>query len=367
MNVIQEPPANMVRPNVMIVDDDDCVRDAIAMLLERQGYRVNCCADAVDALDQLAADSEPDLILLDLLMPRMDGWEFRVKTRRVPRWAGIPLIVLSGDTSVKAAAIHADAYLPKPIEQRVLLETVENVLKTRPRAAAVSDPQELGWRGFAAHFGRALNDPLAFMVGNLELAQCMATDIESRLKGPDAFSMVGLGQLLARVQRGAERVAALTRDLSASSRFGLDPAQCVRRDARRPATALASDVMRKYPSVLVVDDEPMVCDMIAAILAPEYNVATFTDPQAALASMLQGSFDVILCDLMMPRISGMEIYEQLAKQRPTLTERIIFLSAGAFTEGTRRFLASTCRPQLHKPFQREELVDMIDAHLMPRA
>jgi CheY-like chemotaxis protein len=366
MNVMAESPANDFRPNVMIVDDDDCLRDAIAALLERRGYRVSCCTDALDALDQLAADSEPDVILLDLLMPRMDGWEFRVKQRRVPRWAGIPLIVLSGDTSVKAEAIHADAYLPKPIEQRVLLETLENVLKTRLRATATSAAQVPGLRGFAAQFGRALNDPLAFMLGNLELAQCMATDIESRLKGPDAFSMVGLGQLLARVQRGAEQIAALTRELSASCRFGLDPAHEAR-EARRPTTDLASEVMRRFPSVLVVDDEPMVCDMIAAILAPDYNVATFTDPRAALASMLQGSFDVILCDLMMPGITGVEIYEQLARQRPALTERIIFLSAGGLTEGVRRFLATSCRPQLHKPFQREDLVDMIDAHLTPKA
>lgn len=367
MNVIQEPPTTYVRPNVMIVDDDDCLRDAIAVLLERRGYRVNCCSDAEDALDQLAADSEPDLILLDLLMPRMDGWEFRIKQRRVPKWADIPLIVLSGDTSVKAEAIHADAYLPKPIEQRVLLETVENVLKTRARPAPISVEPEPGLPAFAAQFGRALNDPLAFMVGNLELAKCMATDIESRLKGPEAFSMVGLGQLLERVQRGAERIAALTRDLSASCRFGNDPALEARCEARRPATDLASEVMRRFPSVLVVDDEPMVCDMIAAILAPDYNVATFTDSRAALASMLQGSFDVILCDLMMPGITGMEIYAQLERQRPALTERIIFLSAGAFTEGVRSFLATSRRPQLHKPFQREDLVDMVGAHLTPKA
>lgn len=363
MNVIHEPPANDgVRAEVMIVDDDECLRDALAMVLQRRGYRVRCCCDALDALATLAAESEPDVILLDLLMPRMDGWEFRVKQRRVPKWAEIPLIVLSGDTSVKAEAIDADAYLPKPIEQRVLLETIANVLKTRLRVA-VTQEREHGLHAFAAEFGRALNEPLAFMVGNLELAQCMAGELETRLKGPDAFSMVGLGQLLARVQRGAERIASLTRDLSASARFDLHTRREQAPEAAEPAPQPASEIVRRFPSVLVVDDEPMVCDMIAAILGADYNVATFTDPRAALASMLQGSYEVILCDLMMPGITGMEIYEQLARQRPVLTERIIFLSAGAFSERVRGFLASSCRPQLHKPFQREELLDMIDAHL----
>lgn len=365
MNVIHEPPANDVSADVMIVDDDDCLRNAIAILLERRGYRVRCCGDALEALAQLAAESQPDVIVLDLLMPRMNGWEFRVKQRRVPKWAGIPLIVLSGDTSVKAEAIDADAYLPKPVEQRVLLETVENVLKTRLRADAARE-QEHGLRAFAAQFGRALNEPLAFMVGNLELAQRTASELEARLKGPDAFSMVGLGQLLARVQRGAERIASLTRDLSTSSRFGLDPLHDARLATRTPASRLASDVVRRTPSVLVIDDEPMVCDMIGAILGADYNVATFTDPRAALASMLQGSYDVILCDLMMPELTGMDIYEQLARQRPELTERMIFLSAGAFSERVRDFLATSCRPQLHKPFQRDELLDMMNVHFTPK-
>jgi two-component system, chemotaxis family, chemotaxis protein CheY len=360
--MVTQRPANDCRPEIMIIDDDACLRDALAHVLERRGYLVRPCCDALEGLDQLAAHAAPDLILLDLLMPRMNGWEFRVKQRQVPQWAGIPLIVLSADTSVKAAAIHADAYLAKPIEQRVLIETVETVLQPRLRATEVQPEEVCGLREFAAQFGRTLSEPLSFMVGNLELAQCMATDIEGRLKGPEAFSMVGLAQLLARVQRGAERLASLTRDLSARCRFGLAAPQA-QLAAGEPAADLPSNVMRRFPSVLVVDDEPMVCDMIAAILSADYNVATFTDPRAALASILQGSFDVILCDLMMPGVTGMEIYAQLARQRPALTERIIFLSAGVFSEELRGFLAASCRPQLHKPFQREELLDVIDAHL----
>jgi two-component system chemotaxis response regulator CheY len=365
MSVIHGPPANDVRPNVMLVDDDDCLRDALALLLEQRGYRVDCCSDAEDALAQLAQESQPDLIVLDLIMPRMSGWEFRVKQRQVPRLAGIPLIVLSGDTSVQAEAIDADAYLAKPVEQGILLETVENVLKARLRAPSPGE-QVAALRAFAARFGRTLTDPLAFTIGNLELAQGMANELRGRLKGPEAFSMVGLGQLLSRVQRGAERIASLTRDLSACCRFGPELTRRWQCGTHKLGPSLPSDAARSFPSVLVVDDEPMVCDTIAAILGTGYNVATFTDPRAALASMLQGSFDVILCDLTMSGISGIEIYEQLARQRPALADRIIFLCTGNFPDRVRGFLANTSRPQLHKPFQREDLVHMIDAHLAAR-
>jgi CheY-like chemotaxis protein len=116
---------------------------------------------------------------------------------------------------------------------------------------------------------------------------------------------------------------------------------------------------------MIVDDESMVCDALAALLARDYDVATFTDPHAALASMLDGPFDVFLCDLMMPELSGIDLYERLAAQRPELTERVIFLSAGVFTERARNFLATTRRAQLHKPVRRDELVDVIEAHLAP--
>jgi CheY-like chemotaxis protein len=160
---------------------------------------------------------------------------------------------------------------------------------------------------------------------------------------------------LTRTQRGAERIAWTLRSISTRGSAG------ARRAARRAATGTHSGRAR----VMIVDDESMVCDALAALLARDYDVATFTDPHAALASMLDGPFDVFLCDLMMPELSGIDLYERLAAQRPELTERVIFLSAGVFTERARNFLATTRRAQLHKPVRRDELVDVIEAHLAP--
>jgi CheY-like chemotaxis protein len=361
MTTIDERPARD-RPRVMVIDDDDCLRDAMSDLLEARGYRVRSCHDGVEGLDCLASHGAPDLILLDLLMPHMNGWEFRVKQRGVPKWADIPLVVLTADTSVQAAAIHADAYLPKPVEQRTLLETVERVLTARSSVTDAQRAEPPKLVAFFAACGHALNDPLAYLGGNLELAQGVVRELEERLQGSDAFSMVGLSQLLTRVRRGAERIASLSRDLSAFCRLGMRQQLGTRRETRY-ATDIASRTLRRYPSVLVVDDEPLMCDVIAATLAADYNVATFTDARAALASMLQGSFDVILCDLTMAGLTGMEIYERLAAQRPALTERIIFMSAGVHTDRTCAFLAMTQRPQLHKPVKREDLLEMIEAQL----
>jgi CheY-like chemotaxis protein len=124
--------------------------------------------------------------------------------------------------------------------------------------------------------------------------------------------------------------------------------------------ALSAAVVRRRTSVLVVDDEPLMLEMIQSMLEAEYDLATFSDPRAALAAMLAGSFDVILCDLMMPELTGMDIYERVCVERSALAGKFIFISGGAFTERARTFVASNTRPLLTKPFHRAELLELLD-------
>jgi CheY-like chemotaxis protein len=115
--------------------------------------------------------------------------------------------------------------------------------------------------------------------------------------------------------------------------------------------------------VLVVDDEPLMCELILDLIGDEYDIATFTDSRAALASILDGSFDVIFCDLMMPGLSGNELYERVLTQRPELASKFVFISGGAFTDRAREFLETTQLPQVQKPFTRKALVNAIESLL----
>jgi CheY-like chemotaxis protein len=105
----------------MIVDDDDDVRSSLVDLLRDDGYRTRCARNGIEALMQLEA-APPDLILLDLIMPVMDGWTFRAIQLRTPELAQIPVVVMSGLADVETTAdLVADAYLPKPTyAERVL-------------------------------------------------------------------------------------------------------------------------------------------------------------------------------------------------------------------------------------------------------
>ncbi len=117
--------------HILVVDDDLATREALVLVLGAEGYRVTTAADGLTALDQLRHGDLPDLIILDLMMPVMDGWHFREEQLDDPRLADIPVIICSaaGRVRERAAALHAAAYLEKPIEPRELAALVRRSLE----------------------------------------------------------------------------------------------------------------------------------------------------------------------------------------------------------------------------------------------
>ena len=119
---------------VLVVDDDPDILEALSEILEAEGFEIKRARNGKEALERLQPEA-PDLILLDLMMPVMDGWEFAQRMRqREPAIARIPLIVLSADRNVgsKATEIGAVGHLAKPFELNDLLEMVRRSL---PEAA----------------------------------------------------------------------------------------------------------------------------------------------------------------------------------------------------------------------------------------
>ncbi len=110
---------------VLVVDDNIEVRQAFASLLEGEGYRVAEADDGVAALRLLREGQiHPCLILLDLMMPRMTGWDFRAEQSRDARLAHIPVLVVSADPLASQATHLGAAVLTKPTDPNRLLELV---------------------------------------------------------------------------------------------------------------------------------------------------------------------------------------------------------------------------------------------------
>ena len=109
---------------VLIVEDDEDLREMMAQLLTLEGYDAATVANGREALEYLHRASAPNVILLDLMMPVMDGWEFRRQLEADPTLAPVPVIVLSALDQVRAVNIHAAAFLKKPLDFDRLLDLV---------------------------------------------------------------------------------------------------------------------------------------------------------------------------------------------------------------------------------------------------
>ena len=137
VKIVYEPEKAVVeeeeRPlTVMVVDDSITIRKVTARMLERNQFAVMTAKDGVDAVAQLQ-DSVPDLMLLDIEMPRMDGYELAQHIRNDARLRGIPIIMITSRTGEKhrqrAMDIGVNRYLGKPYQEADLLENINEILE----------------------------------------------------------------------------------------------------------------------------------------------------------------------------------------------------------------------------------------------
>jgi CheY-like chemotaxis protein len=134
-------------------------------------------------------------------------------------------------------------------------------------------------------------------------------------------------------------------------------------DAEPPATS-EMPVAGRRGRILVVDDEELVLRSVRRILSQEHDVLAMVSAEEALAVCAGGEkFDLILCDLMMPDMTGMDFHRELSLIAPEQAEKMIFITGGAFTEKARAFLSETPKEQLEKPFYSANLRAIVQRYL----
>jgi PAS domain S-box-containing protein len=137
-----------------------------------------------------------------------------------------------------------------------------------------------------------------------------------------------------------------------------------RAEAPKPEAAAAVDAGPARPGrVLVVDDEPLVGRAVMRVLSPPHQVTVASNGVEALEALRASRYDAILCDLMMPVMTGMELHDQLAATDPAAAGRMIFLTGGAFTDAAREFLERVPNARVEKPFEPLALREAVAAAL----
>jgi CheY-like chemotaxis protein len=120
-------------PPILIVEDDPDLRLVHSEILSEEGYPVLTAADGVEALEVVERTGPPAVILLDLRMPRMNGWDLAARLREHARWCEIPIVVVAAHYRIaeEAAAIGARAWLHKPVSMDAMLRLVGEIWTER--------------------------------------------------------------------------------------------------------------------------------------------------------------------------------------------------------------------------------------------
>jgi PAS domain S-box-containing protein len=139
----------------------------------------------------------------------------------------------------------------------------------------------------------------------------------------------------------------------------------IAKDEAMPSRAKRTSIRpARRARVLVIDDEPMMARAVQRMLASEHEVEAMTDPVSALERLRDGArYDVILCDLMMPILSGMDVYEALLAIDVTQAQGMVFMTGGAYTPRAAEFLESVGNPYLEKPLDRAALQAVLRGQL----
>ncbi len=136
--------------------------------------------------------------------------------------------------------------------------------------------------------------------------------------------------------------------------------------AAKPASAPRTSPVFTRAKVLLIDDDVAFCRSLTRLLSARCDVSVASNGLVGLAELRKPiTWDLILCDVMMPEMNGLTLYEELRRFSPKVAAQLVFISGGATTEPTRKFLASLPNVQLQKPFDAELLFRMLDERVLP--
>jgi len=285
--------------------------------------------------------------VLDLMMPVMNGWQFRTLQRKDPTLARIPVIAISASESPQAEAIDAQAFHRKPLDLDALLDSVRRLI-AHDRAGALSHAES----PLDPRLPAAPRDPARRL-----------SDLSSHLHLVRAELPVMLDEYRRRLGARPEAAPGVAR-LEELVLHHLDSArriETVARDLHLLAHAPAHEGPVSRARLLIIDDEDAITRSMERLLRRDHVVRALPSARQALELVQRERFDLILCDLHMPDFTGREFWEQVHELMPGQDHHIAFMTAGILNSGMMEFTRTVSCPVVEKPLLPED-VDQLLRH-----
>lgn len=380
-------PAAAARARVLVVEDDDDQRAIVRSYLEQAGFTVSSVSTGDAAVDA-AKRERPALILLDVHLPGMDGYSVCRALKSDTETRGIPIVFATTRAALNerlaGLALGADDYLTKPIDMRELLIRVRRLAGARPAAApdvVAEGPLRRydDWLDAARGALEAGHAAIAMVRAPEEQQQAVAAALSENLRRRDllasydrthllvlmpeldaARALETMGSALEGLRgRGVHAgVAAGASTAPAALIAEADDALASARHTGDLASLRVTTPSRREPAdartVLLADDDPDVMRIVDAHMRSlGFTTTVVFDGQAAIAALASHP-DVVVLDLMMPKMTGFEVLQQMARREGPRPKAIVLSARGREDDVTRAFDLGA-DDYMVKPFSPQEL------------
>ncbi|PTL80035.1 response regulator [Vitiosangium sp. GDMCC 1.1324] len=364
---------------VLVVDDDPLVQHLVSGQLGPAGFTVVTATDGLEALKK-ARELRPHAIVLDIYLPRLDGWSVLSALKSEPDLARIPVIIISVEEQrARGFSLGACDYLVKPIEPEHLVEVVRRSIGTVTGAGEVlvvdddASTRELVSRslrraGFStseAHSGedallKARVSPPTLVVLDLMMPNLDGFEVLRRLRAEklNVPVVVLTGKTLS-----AEEQAVLRDGFAGFVQKGGHALEEVIGQAKGLLLKQSAQRAGRLPRILYVEDNPQNRDIVRRYLGGLFEVLEAEDGELGVERASRDAPDLILMDLSLPRLDGWEATRRLRQVPAAANIPVIAVTAHAGREYQDKATAAGCNAYLTKPLDRDQLLETIRKHL----
>lgn len=369
------------RTHVLLIDDDPMIQQLVRSRLQEDDMRVSVAGDGAEGLRAMRSE-RPDVVILDIRLPKLDGWSVLSTMKTDETLRQIPVVVLSVEEERgKGFSLGAFEYLVKPVEPERLLSVISSAIS--PAAGEVlvvddeSETRELVRRrlrneGFAVAEAANGEDamlrvrvaPPALMILDLMMPGMDGFEVIERVRGAGhEFPVVVLtGKELSDTERSRLREA-FARIIQKNGR-SIDE---VVEEARRYVSRRRAVRSARLPRVIYVEDVAQNRDIVRRYLNGVVELSEAEDGEHGLELIRRQLPDLVLMDLSLPRIDGWTAAKELRSDPQTAGIPIVALTAHASAEDRERALEAGCNDYLTKPVERGQLIRTIRKNLQERA